>query len=161
MSVPGQVSPIVLHNINMKIEYKSPTPAEYKRLRELVGWYKVEADLIEKALKTSLFSVIAKEGDIVIGCGRIIGDGGLYFYIQDLIVDPQYQNKGVGKALMRQLITYLKTNARPGAFVGLIAAKGLEKYYEHFGFQVRAADAPGMYQIMRTDTEHLAPLDRE
>jgi predicted N-acetyltransferase YhbS len=105
-------------------------------------------------LKTSLFSVIAKEGDVVIGCGRIIGDGGLYFYVQDLLVDPQYQNKGVGKALMRELMKYLKTNARHGAFIGLIAAHGLEKYYEHFGFQARAADAPGMYQIMRTDAEH-------
>ncbi len=36
----------------------------------------------------------------------------------------------------------------PGAFVGLMAAKGLEKYYEQFGFKARDKDAPGMYQVI-------------
>ncbi len=56
----------------------------------------MDEESIDTALKHSLFSVIASEDDIVIGSGRIVGDGGLYFYIQDLIVDPKYRNRGVG-----------------------------------------------------------------
>jgi len=68
----------------------------------------------------------------------------LYFYIQDLIVHPEFQSKGVGKAMMKELMAYLKTNAKPGAFIGLMAAKGLEKFYRIFEFKVRDFDAPGM-----------------
>lgn len=84
----------------------------------------------------------------MIGIGRIIGDGGLYFYIQDLIILPDFRGKGVGKTLMNELMKYIRANAQPGAFVALMAAKGLEKYYESFGFKARDKDAPGMYMVI-------------
>jgi hypothetical protein len=39
-------------------------------------------------------------------------------------------------------------NSKPGGFVGLMAARGLEKFYELFGFKARDAHAPGMHQII-------------
>ena len=101
------------------------------------------------ALKNSLFSAVAVEHDTVIGFGRVIGDGGLYFYIQDLIIHPDFQNKGFGKLLMKELMAYITAKAKSGAFIALMAAKGLEKYYEPFGFKSRDEDAPGMYQIIK------------
>ncbi len=80
----------------MKIEYRSPTFSEYKKLRALAGWWKTDEKATKMALKNSLFSIVAVEHDTLIGFGRIIGDGGLYFYIQDLIVHPEFQNKGYG-----------------------------------------------------------------
>ena len=133
----------------MKIEYRSPTVSEYKKLRGLVGWWETLEDATDMALKNSLFSVVAVEHDTVIGFGRIIGDGGLYFYIQDLIIHPEFKNRGFGKSLMKELMNFIKANAKSGAFVGLMAAKGLEKYYEPFGFKARDKDAPGMYQIIK------------
>ena len=133
----------------MLIEYRSPTVAEYTRLRGLVGWRKTDENATGMALKDSLFSVVAVEHDTVIGFGRIIGDGGLYFYIQDLIIHPEFQTKGLGKSLMKELMGYITANAKSGAFVGLMAAKGLEKYYERFGFKARDEDAPGMYQVIK------------
>ena len=50
---------------------------------------------------------------------------------------------------MKELMGYITANAKSGAFVGLMAAKGLEKYYEPFGFKARAKDATGMYQIIK------------
>ena len=133
----------------MKIEYRSPTVSEYTRLRGLVGWWETDENATGMALKNSLFSVVAVEHDTVIGFGRVIGDGGLYFYIQDLIIHPEFQTKGLGKSLMKELMGYITANAKSGAFVGLMAAKGLEKYYERFGFKARNQDAPGMYQIIK------------
>ena len=133
----------------MPIEYRQPTVAEYMRLRNLVGWWEVDENSTGKALENSLFSVVAIEYGDVIGLGRIVGDGGLYFYIQDLIVHPEFQTKGLGKILMKELMSYITAKAKSGAFVGLMAAKGLEKYYEQFGFKARDKDAPGMYQVIK------------
>jgi hypothetical protein len=58
-------------------------------------------------------------------------------------------NLGLGKSLMKKLMDYIKTNAKSGAFIGLMAAKGLERYYEPFGFKARDRDAPGMYQVIK------------
>jgi ribosomal protein S18 acetylase RimI-like enzyme len=133
----------------MLIEHRSPTVGEYTRLRGLVGWRETDENATDMALKNSLFSVVAVEHHTVIGFGRIIGDGGLYFYIQDLIIHPEFQTKGLGKSLMEELMGYITANAKSGAFVGLMAAKGLEKYYERFGFKARDEDAPGMYHVIK------------
>lgn len=132
----------------MEIEYRSPTYSEYKKLRSLVGWWETDENATETALKNSLFSAVAIEDDQLIGFGRVIGDGGLYFYIQDLIVHPEFQNKGIGRSLMKELADHIRANAKPGAFVGLMAAKGLEKYYKQFGFKPRDENAPGMYMVI-------------
>ncbi len=102
----------------MEIKHRLPSVEEYRKLRSLVGWWETDED------------------------------GGLYFYIQDLIVQPDYQSKGIGTAIMNELMAYIKTSAKPGSYIALMAAKGYEKYYEFFGFEARKADAPGMYQVI-------------
>ena len=133
----------------MQIEYRLPTVTEYKRLRDLAGWWETDENATGLALKNSLFSVVAVEDDMVIGVGRIIGDGGLYFYLQDLIIDPKFQKKGLGKTLVKGLMGYITAHAKPGAFIGLTAAKGLKGYYERFGFKACEPDAPGMFQVIK------------
>ena len=133
----------------MKLEHRSPTISEYKKLRESAGWWDVDEAAVKTALTNSLFSVVAVEKGELVGFGRIVGDGGLYFYIQDLIIHPEFQEKGFGKKIMDALMAFIRTGAKPGAFIGLMAAKGLERYYESFGFKVRDTDAPGMYQIIQ------------
>jgi ribosomal protein S18 acetylase RimI-like enzyme len=132
----------------MKLEHRSPTISEYKTLREAVGWWDVAEAAVEAALGNALFSVVAIEKGTLVGLGRVVGDGGLYFYIQDLIIDPEFQEKGFGKQVMGALMAFIRTKAKSGAFIGLMAAKGLEGYYEPFGFKARDEDAPGMYQII-------------
>ncbi len=133
----------------MKIEYRSPTFSEYTKLKDLAGWCETDEKATKTALRNALFSAVAVEKNAVIGFGRVVGDDGLYFYIQDLIVDPEFQHKDFGKSLMMELMGYIKANAKSGAFVGLMAAKGLEKYYKSFGFGARDEDAPGMYQVIK------------
>ena len=133
----------------MKLEHRSPTISEYKQLRASVGWWKVDKGAAETGLANSLFSVVAVENDTLVGFGRVVGDGGLYFYIQDLIIHPEFQEKGFGKQVMDELMSFIKARAKAGAFIGLMAAKGLGRYYESFGFMARDAGAPGMYQIIQ------------
>ena len=102
-------------------------------------------------MHNSLFSVcvIHNYKNNVIGCGRLVGDGGIYFYIQDVIVLPEFQGKGIGKHIMASIMDYLKACAPPNAFVGLMAAKGVSKFYERYDFMERPADAPGMFKIWK------------
>ncbi len=129
----------------MHIENRSISVFEFTELRNAVGWPLTNERTTESALKNSLYSAVAIKNDRVIGFGRVIGDGGLYFYIQDIMVHPEHQGRGVGKALMDDLLHYIETHAGPGAFVGLMAARGSAAYYGQFGFRMREADAPGMY----------------
>ena len=133
----------------MKLEHRSPTISEYEKLRASVGWWEVDEGAAETALANSLFSVVAVEKDILVGFGRVVGDGGLYFYIQDLIIHPEFQENGFGKQVMDELMSFIRARAKSGAFIGLMAAKGLERYYESFGFKAREENAPGMYQIIQ------------
>jgi ribosomal protein S18 acetylase RimI-like enzyme len=128
---------------------RNPTLEEYQGLRRAAGWLDVETEAIETGLQNSLFSVCVILKNKVIGCGRVIGDGGIYFYIQDVIVLPEFQGKGIGRRIMDAIMEYLKSHARNGAFIGLMAAKGVSKFYERYGFKRRASDAPGMFLVLR------------
>jgi GNAT superfamily N-acetyltransferase len=127
---------------------RNPTLEEYRRLRRAVGWLDVETEAIEIGLQNSLFSVCVISENRVIGCGRVIGDSGIYFYIQDIIVLPEFQGKGIGRRIMHAIMEYLRAHARDGAFVGLMAAKGVSKFYEQHGFKKRPPDAPGMFCVL-------------
>ena len=54
----------------------------------------------------------------VVGMGRIVGDGAIYFYIQDVAVKPEHQGRGVGRQIMEHLLAYLQAQAPPKAFSG-------------------------------------------
>lgn len=67
---------------------RPPTLGGYRQLHEAVGWGNIGREATETGLRNSLFRVTALDGETEIGCGRVIGDGGLYFYVQDVIVLP-------------------------------------------------------------------------
>ena len=85
--------------------------------------------------------------------GRIVGDGAVICYIQDLIVLPEYHGKGVGSMLMKQLKKYVSGLLAEGEEImfDLMCAKGREMFYEKHGFIARPTDAlgPGMIQYIR------------
>jgi GNAT superfamily N-acetyltransferase len=124
-----------------------PTVEEYLALREAVGWERLDEQITARALANALFTVCILHNGKVIGCGRIIGDGGLYFYIQNIMVLPAYQGKGLGKRLMLAILAYLEKHALPGAFIGLMAAKDASSFYTQFGFAVRPPERPGMFLL--------------
>jgi len=75
--------------------------------------------------------------------GRIVGDGAMYFYIQDVVVDPDYQNLGIGSALMKNIENYLFIEAKKGSTIGLLAAKGKEDFYTRYGYTNRPNELLG------------------
>ena len=80
----------------------------YLKLRKTVNWKTLTREQAEKAIQGSLFTVVAFDDGQPVGMGRIVGDGAVICYIQDLIVIPDYQGSGVGQQIMEYLIDYVK-----------------------------------------------------
>jgi ribosomal protein S18 acetylase RimI-like enzyme len=139
--------------MNYQIIEKLPTPEDYNQLRQLVGWGIYERDVILQALPNSLYCVCAVKDGEIIGMSRIIGDGGIAYYIQDVIVKPDYQRKGVGTKLMDKIMEYIRLHANNNSVIGLMAAKGKEPFYIRYGFTGRPDDRLGSGMTMWWKTE--------
>jgi len=122
---------------DFQVKLVSPTVGEFLALREKVGWQGIAIDSAESSLINSLFHVVIYHDTKLVGMGRVVGDGVMYFYIQDVVVDPAYQNVGLGAALMEKIESYLSTAATKGATIGLLAAKGKEAFYARYGYVER------------------------
>ncbi|MDC8002905.1 GNAT family N-acetyltransferase [Aureisphaera galaxeae] len=134
--------------MDYRITTNTLTVAEYQSLRGTTSWEQLPDDQVAEALKNDLFSVSVYLGTDFIGMGRVIGDGTLYFYIQDMIVHPDHQGKYIGKFMMEAIEEFLNDNAKGYAFIGLMAAKGTSDFYRKLGYRPRPGNAPGMYRIL-------------
>ena len=132
----------------MKYIERKITVEEYLILRRSVGWRDTAFEKTKIALQNSLFSIVVEENGSTIGMGRIVGDGGIYYYIQDVIVIPEKQNRGLGTKIMEHLMSHIEKVAEPGSFIALMSAEGRSSFYKRFGFAERDNDAPGMFFIM-------------
>jgi len=82
---------------------RPPDIEEYRSLCRAVGWEEfINFDAARASLANSLYHVVvvALHDEAVIGMARVVGDGALFFYIQDVIVVPAHQGHGVGALLM-------------------------------------------------------------
>lgn len=127
----------------------------YMNLRAAVGWKVLKEEQALLALKNSIFTVTASIDDKVVGMGRMVGDGAVICYIQDLVVHPSYQKLGVGEALMNSLLDHAHKLNLEGTelMLCLMCAKGREGFYEKYGFIGRPTDklGPGMIMYLNED----------
>ena len=125
----------------IKIVENKITAHDFNYLTEKVGWGIRDINIVEEALKNTLYSVTIYDDNKIIGYGRLIGDKTIFLYIQDVMVIPEYQNKKIGTKIMNLLIDkvneYKKIN--PNIITYLGASKGKEKFYEKFGFKTRSS----------------------
>jgi ribosomal protein S18 acetylase RimI-like enzyme len=132
--------------MNIIIQQSLPSVDDYLRLREITGLSTKTAEAAVVGLKNSLFGVTLYDGKKAIGMGRIIGDGGCFYQIVDIAVDPDYQGRGLGKTIMNELMQYLEKHAPKSAYVSLIADQPADHLYKQFGFQYTYPKSVGMYR---------------
>lgn len=128
--------------------------SEYLYLREQVGWRRLSDRQAELAIANSLYFIKAvDEAGNVIGMGRIVGDGAVICYIQDLVVIPSAQGMGVGSLVINKLIEYVNELREENTtmMLCLMCAKGREPFYVKHGFEIRPNDhlGPGMIQFLK------------
>lgn len=122
---------------------------DFIRLKMATGFIERPLQQVEAALKNGLFNVSAICDGKVVGMGRLVGDGAMYWYLQEIIVQPEYQGKGIGKSIVNRLMEHIKSTAIPGTIIdiGLTAVKGKEPFYEKFGFSVKATGMGNLIEV--------------
>lgn len=136
----------------IKLKYNALDVETYLALRACVQWKTLDRKQAELALQNSIYIVTADFGDDCVGMGRLVGDGAVICYVQDLIVLPQAQGRGIGSMILTALKEYaeeLRAEHTEMMFC-LMCAKGRETFYEKHGFIARPTEnlGPGMIQYL-------------
>ncbi|MCR5216461.1 MAG: GNAT family N-acetyltransferase [Lachnospiraceae bacterium] len=125
----------------------------YMHLRKEVGWKMLSKKQAQTALSRCLYNVVAYEDGEAVGMGRIVGDGAVICYIQDLVILPSAQGHGIGSAVLQNLISYVESITEDGTemMLCLMCAKGREGFYKKHDFMARPTSGlgPGMIQYIR------------
>ena len=127
-----------MENVEITLVDNGLTAEDFIRLKVATGFMDRPVEQVKKALKNGLFNVTAMHNGEVIGMGRLVGDGAMYWYLQEIIVLPEYQGQGIGKSIVNRLIEHIESTAIPGTKVevGLTAVKGKEPFYKKLGFSL-------------------------
>jgi len=75
-------------------------------LYDSVGWleYTQDTDLLLRAIEGSDFVVEMRDESTLVELAGAISDDASIVYIQDILVRPEYQGQGLGKALVRSIL---------------------------------------------------------
>lgn len=86
--------------------YRTYNEREILRLYASVGWtaYTDQPEVLRKGFENSMLTLAAYEGEQLLGLIRTVGDGHTIVFVQDVLVAPEYQRKGVGSALLQAIL---------------------------------------------------------
>lgn len=135
-------------NDDYRIEARTPHIEDYMRLRLVSGLTPFSREAAEQGLPNTIFAVCLMQGDETVGMGRIIGDGGCFFQVTDIAIQPEHQGRGLAKWIMRALSDYIETQLPATAYVSLIADVPANRLYGQFGFAETAPRSVGMSRVV-------------
>ena len=137
----------------LKIEINILIPELFLELYQSVGWEPPCLEQVKTALQNTMATFTAYDNDMAVGMVRLIGDGGMSFYIKDFAVIPSYQSKGVGTLLVESIEKYIREVKNPDWAVSLelISSKDAVAFYKKKGFEERPCewDGPGMFKMVK------------
>jgi len=105
-------------------------------LQELSRLYRIAplGDKPPQALATvfgnSTFMCFVHAGGVLAGAGRVLADGLDCAYLADVAVHPDHQGRGLGTAIIRQLVAFSREHKK----IILYANPGTEDFYGKLGF---------------------------
>lgn len=136
----------------MKIEINTLTPEIFLELYSSVGWEPSCIGQVRVALLHTIATFTAYDSGQAIGMVRLIGDGGMSFYLKDFAVIPSYQSKGAGTLLLESVEKYIRESipANWAVSLELISTKEAVLFYKKRGFEERPCDwdGPGMFKML-------------
>lgn len=114
-----------------------------------VGWtnYTQRPEMLRRAFAGSLCTLCAYDGGRIAGIVRAVGDGASVLCVQDLLVLPEYQRRGLGGRLLRELLARY-----PDVYQTVLLTDDTPEhaaFYEHAGFTNAAKYGCGAYVIVK------------
>ena len=114
-----------------------------------VGWtnYTQRPEMLRRAFAGSLCTLCAYDGGRIAGIVRAVGDGASVLCVQDLLVLPEYQRRGLGSRLLRELLARY-----PDVYQTMLLTDDTPEhaaFYEHAGFTNAAKYGGGAYLIVK------------
>lgn len=121
------------------------------RLYSAVGWtaYTKAPESLAAAISGSSYVITARmDGDLV-GLARAVSDNATICYIQDILVDPEYQRSGLGRQMVETILgqypdvrqKVLVTDDEPGQ----------RAFYESLGFTEASGMEPPIRAFVKFD----------
>ena len=128
----------------MDIERNSPSGIELANMYIEAGWIEnPQPEIMTKAVESISEWFVARDGDgAPIGIGRFITDYARYAFIVDVIVLEAHQGKGIGTAIMKNIIDECRELGIDS--VNLWPSKGKIPFYERLGFYALPSEQPHM-----------------
>jgi GNAT superfamily N-acetyltransferase len=86
---------------------RTPSAEELVELYDALGWsaYTRDPQCLAAAVAASLRVVTAHDEDgLLVGLARVVGDGLTIVYLQDILVRPDRQRRGVGRGLFSRVL---------------------------------------------------------
>jgi GNAT superfamily N-acetyltransferase len=124
----------VLAGAGIEVRTETPPLDEALALYAAVGWsaYTEAPEILERALGGSSSVVTARREGRLLGLARVVSDGAVIAYLQDVLVRPEAQGEGIGRRLVEEAFApfaavrqqVLLTDAEPGQ----------RAFYESLGF---------------------------
>ena len=118
------------------MEYRSAASADYEKIRRFLsenGWEKRVADAAKfrKMMENASRTIIAFEGERIVGFARALCDDVSNGYIGTVAVAEDFRKQGIGRELVERLI-----GDNPEITWVLRAGRGSAKFWEKMGFSV-------------------------
>ena len=106
---------------------------EVLRLLKMTYWANNRTiEQIEESMASSFcYGLFLAEEERLVGFARVISDLATTYYLCDVIIDPEYQHQGFGRALVSHIVSlpqYRKLR-------GILLTKDAHGLYEKFGFE--------------------------
>jgi ribosomal protein S18 acetylase RimI-like enzyme len=108
---------------------------EIREIRDSIG-LRPETKGYAKAMRLSHSYFTARKDGKLIGFVRSAGDGARFAFIVDFIVRPEFQSKGIGTRLMKQMVKSLSDDGIMNIEVTYDSGKKrLGRFYRRLGFK--------------------------
>ncbi len=106
-------------------------------------------DQVHQAFSQSQLVISVWSGKRLLGVGRAISDLKMYSAIFDVVVDPTYQKRGIGRMIMTSLVEPLRHTC-----IYLTSTFGNEEFYQKLGFRFHRT-ALALYPEKMQNTPYL------
>ena len=132
--------------MDIKIYHKI-SKEEFLEVIEAVGFKTYSGEQVERALKNTMYMVkVCVDGKLA-GIGRVVGDYSILCCLSDVCVKPEFQKKGIGLIIIKELRRMIEDGVQEGEKmqVELTPTAGNETFYQKGGFKYKPDVITGMY----------------